>query len=107
MSRAASAHDGGASAMKPPQQTSAKGPGDPLMGAPLEDGTYRDGLPKDYDASYAKANASSDGRYRRTHARSGVTPVQPMQDERSHLHESGWERFKVAMRHGWERVTRH
>lgn len=108
VSRAASPHDSGASAMKPPQQTSSKGLGDPLMGTPLDDGTYRDRFPKDYDASYAKAGASSDGRrYRRTQARSGVTPVQPMPDERHRLHESGWERFKVAVRHGWERVTRH
>lgn len=74
--------------------------GDPLMGTPLDDETRRDDFPKDYDTRYAKSGAP-DGQ----HARGYV--VGRGQGQRDRRHESGWERFKGAVRHGWERVTRH
>jgi hypothetical protein len=85
------------------QQTSAKGlVGDPVMGTPLDDEISRDESPKDYDADDMKTGAP-DGLYRRAY----LPRTTPLYDERNRRQASGWDRFKAAVRHGWERVTRH
>lgn len=116
-SRAASPPDASTGAAKV-QQTSGTGlVGDPLMATPLEDDPYDDELRKDYDANYANSGASYD-EYRRAYTH-GTTLgqderyrgqdwqlIEPSAREHweSHYPESGWERFKAAVRHGWERV---
>ena len=91
--------------------------GDPIMGTPPEDLPYDDDFRRDYDARYADTGASYD-EYRRayTHGttlgqdeRYGAQDWQSVEDSaradwESRYPESGWERFKAAVRHGWERV---
>ncbi|MEX3936661.1 hypothetical protein AB4Y32_33640 [Paraburkholderia phymatum] len=102
------------------RQTSGTGlVGDPVMGTPLDDDHYDDEFRRDYDAHYADTGASYD-EYRRAYTH-GTTlgqderyrgqdwqQVEPSAREHweSHYPESGWERFKAAVRHGWERVTK-
>ncbi|MGT2477700.1 hypothetical protein [Paraburkholderia terrae] len=91
--------------------------GDPIMGTPLEEFPYDDEFRTEYDARYANTGSSYD-EYRRAYTH-GTTlgqderyaaqdwqSVEPgaREDWESRYPESGWERFKVAVRHGWERV---
>ncbi|WP_232071701.1 hypothetical protein [Paraburkholderia pallida] len=92
--------------------------GDPVMGTPLDDDDLYDSeFRKDYDAHYANTGVSYD-EYRRADAH-GATfgqderyrgydwqQVEPSarKDWESRYPASGWERFKAAVHHGWERV---
>ncbi|MBP0595409.1 hypothetical protein J8I87_38345 [Paraburkholderia sp. LEh10] len=92
---------------------------DPVKGAMLDDGPLDDEFRKDYDAHYANTGASYD-EYRRAYTHGATLGederyrgydwqgVEPSARENweSRYPESGWERFKAAVRHGWERVTR-
>ncbi|SFU23950.1 hypothetical protein [Paraburkholderia aspalathi] len=93
---------------------------DPVTDNPLDGDPYDDEFRKDYEAHYANTGASYD-EYRRAYTHGATLG----QDERyrgqdwqliepgarehweSHYPESGWERFKAAVRQGWERVTGH
>ncbi|MCP3726435.1 hypothetical protein M3I53_25455 [Paraburkholderia sp. CNPSo 3272] len=101
-------------------QTSARGlVGDPVMGTPLDDRSYETEVRKDYDANYADSGMSyeeycaayehgttlgQDERYR-GHDWQGIEPS-AREDWESRYPEDGWERFKAAVRHGWERMKR-
>ncbi|RZF25818.1 hypothetical protein EVC45_31560 [Paraburkholderia sp. UYCP14C] len=92
----------------------------PVIGSPLDDDPYDDEFRRDYDDHYAHTGGSYD-EYRRAYTHGATLG----QDERyraqdwtsiessarddweSRYPESGWERFKAAVRHGWERVTGH
>ncbi|WP_042270596.1 hypothetical protein [Paraburkholderia heleia] len=92
--------------------------GDPGLGGQHDDPQpYDNDFRKDYDAHYANTGASFD-EYRRAYSHGATLG----RDERyrgtdwqgveanaranweSRYPESGWERFKTAVRHGWERV---
>jgi hypothetical protein len=94
--------------------------GDPGLGNPQDEAVADDSdFRKDFDAHYANSGASYD-EYRRAYSHGATLG----RDERfrgadwqgveasaranweSRYPESGWERFKTAVRHGWERVTR-
>ncbi|SEJ14633.1 hypothetical protein [Paraburkholderia diazotrophica] len=121
-SRAAAPSDSSAgTAGAKAQQTSGTGlVGDPVMGTPLDDDPYDDEFRKDYDAHYANTGGSYD-EYRRAYTHGATLgqderyrmqdwqQVEPSAREHweSRYPESGWERFKAAVRHGWERVTGH
>ena len=101
-----------------PERTSGTGLlGDPITGTPLDD-PYDDEYREDYDAHYANTGASydeyqraythgatlgKDERYR-GHDWQGVE-ANARENWESRYPESGWERFKAAVRHGWDRVT--
>jgi hypothetical protein len=119
-SRASSQPDDSKNVAKTPQTSETGLVGDPVMGTPLEDDPYDDAFRRDYDARYANTGASYD-EYRRAYTH-GVTlgqderyraqdwqQVEPSarEDWESRYPESGWERFKAAVLHGWERVTGH
>jgi hypothetical protein len=94
--------------------------GDPGLGS-AQDDAYPDEneFRKDYDAHYANTGASYD-EFRRAYSHGATLG----RDERfrgadwqgveasaranweARYPESGWERFKTAVKHGWERVTR-
>jgi hypothetical protein len=94
--------------------------GDPGLGS-AQDDAYPDEneFRKDYDAHYASTGASYD-EFRRAYSHGATLG----RDERfrgadwqgveasaranweARYPESGWERFKTAVKHGWERVTR-
>jgi hypothetical protein len=93
--------------------------GDPILGTPRDaDGSHDDEFRRDYDSRYANSGAPYDD-YRRAYAHGATLgsderysgqewqDVEPSVREHweSHYPESGWERFKAAVRHGWERVT--
>lgn len=92
---------------------------DPIFGAPLDDDEpYDDEFRRGYDKRFAKSGASYDET-----RRPSTYPTTPGQDERyrgresnpvggssrdnwePHYTDNAWERFKSAVRHGWERVT--
>jgi hypothetical protein len=117
-SHTAQAHDGNPAASKAQRPTGFMG--DPGLGTPQGDASQYDSeFRKDYDAHYANTGASFDV-YRRAYSHGATLG----RDERyrgadwagveasaranweSRYPESGWERFKTAVRHGWERVTR-
>lgn len=103
-----------------PQYTPGTGyAGDPGMDTAFsDDSAYDEEFRRDYDSRYANADAPYDD-YRRAY----VHGVSVAQDERNRgrdwsqvepharehwetrYPESAWERFKAAVRHGWERVT--
>ncbi|MEM5435982.1 hypothetical protein [Paraburkholderia diazotrophica] len=118
---AASSDSSAGSAGAKAQQTSGTGlVGDPVMGTPLDDEPDEDEFRKDYDAHYANTGGSYD-EYRRAYTHGATLgqderyrmqdwqQVEPSAREHweSRYPESGWERFKAAVRHGWERVTGH
>ena len=92
--------------------------GDPGLDTFTDDSSYDEEFRRDYDSRYANADAPYDD-YRRAYTH-GVSVAR---DERNrgrdwreveasarqhweaHYPESAWERFKAAVRHGWERVT--
>jgi hypothetical protein len=93
--------------------------GDPLLGTPLEeDGSYDEEFRRDYDSRYAQSGTPYD-EYRRAYTHGATLgkderyrgsdwqKVEPGAREHweSHYPESAWDRFKAAVRHGWERVT--
>lgn len=99
--------------------TSEKGlMGNPVIGTHFDDASHDSEFREDYDAHYANTGASYD-EYRRAYTHGATLG----QDERyrgrdwqgvessarenweSRYPESGWERFKAAVRHGWDRVT--
>lgn len=92
--------------------------GDPIMGMPLsDDASYEDGLRRDrqtraesgaaeeeYQRAYTHgATLRQDERYRAREWQE-VEPSARAQWE-SRYPESAWERFKAAVRHGWERIN--
>jgi hypothetical protein len=110
--------DDAADASTPVQATGTGYAGDPGMDALADDSSYDEEFRRDYDSRYANTNAPYDDYHRAyTH---GATFAN---DERyrgrewpdveasarehweSRYPESTWERFKAAVRHGWERVT--
>ncbi|WNC94827.1 hypothetical protein RI103_33390 [Paraburkholderia sp. FT54] len=90
----------------------------PAIAAPPDDAYGDNEFREDYDTNYANTGASYD-EYRRAYTHGATLG----QDERhrgrdwqavessarenweSRYPESGWERFKAAVRHGWDRVT--
>jgi hypothetical protein len=119
-SHTAQAPDGDSAASKAQRPSGTGFMGDPGLGNPQDDAYPYDGdFKKDYDAHYANTGASYD-EYRRAYSHGATLG----RDERyrgadwqgveasaranweSRYPESGWERFKTAVRHGWERVTR-
>jgi len=111
--------DDTASVPEPRPTTSTGYAGDPGMDTSFaDDSAYDEEFRRDYDSRYANADAPYDD-YRRAYTH-GVSVAQ---DERNrgrewtevepHAREhwearypdSAWERFKAAVRHGWERVT--
>ncbi|NRO98512.1 hypothetical protein GWC77_21545 [Paraburkholderia sp. NMBU_R16] len=93
--------------------------GDPGMDTPFsDDSEYDEEFRRDYDSRYANADAPYDD-YRRAY----IHGMSVAQDEQNHgrdwsqveaharkhwetrYPESAWERFKAAVRHGWERMT--
>jgi hypothetical protein len=111
--------DDAADAPRPEQASSAGYAGDPGMDTPfIDESPYDEEFRRDYDSRYANADAPYDD-YRRAYTH-GVSVAQ---DERhrgrdwsevepsarehweARYPDSAWERFKAAVRHGWERVT--
>lgn len=94
--------------------------GDPVIAPPPDDDPYDVDFRKDYDDHYANTGGSYD-EYHRAYTHGATlgqderyraqdwNAVEPSarEDWESHYPESGWERFKAAVRHGWERVTGH
>ena len=92
--------------------------GDPVTGTPMDDAQYVDELREEYDAQYASTGASYD-EYQRAYAHGATlgkderyrghdwqgVEASAREDWESRYPESGWERFKAAVRHGWDRVT--
>ena len=92
--------------------------GDPVAGIPMDDTPYVDELREEYDAHYASTGASYD-EYQRAYAHGATlgkderyrghdwqgVEANAREDWESRYPESGWERFKAAVRHGWDRVT--
>jgi hypothetical protein len=93
--------------------------GDPLLGTPLgDDGAYDDEFRRDYDSRYSESGTPYD-EYQRAYTHGATLgnderyrgsdwqKVEPSAREHweSHYPESAWDRFKAAVRHGWERVT--
>lgn len=88
------------------------------MGDPLDNAPYDNEFREDYDSHYADTGASYD-EYRRAYTHGAKLgqdeqyrghdwqQVEPSARENweSRYPESGWERFKAAVRHGWDRVT--
>jgi hypothetical protein len=116
----AQASDGNPAASKAERPQGTGFMGDPGLGTAHEDAyQYDSELRKEYDAHFAKTGASYD-EYRRAYSHGATLG----RDERyrgadwqgveasaranweARYPESGWERFKMAVRHGWERVTR-
>ncbi|MCP3716253.1 hypothetical protein [Paraburkholderia sp. CNPSo 3281] len=114
----AQAHDGNAAASNAQRPSGTGFMGDPGLGSQHDDQQpYDNEFRKDYDAHYANTGASYD-EYRRAYSHGATLG----RDERfrgadwqgveasaranweSRYPESGWERFKTAVRHGWERV---
>lgn len=87
---------------------------------PLDYGEYDEDFRRDYDSRYANEGAPYED-YRRayqhgaTAGRDEQARAQNWPDVEDQVRqrwetsypESGWERFKAAVRHGWERVTGH
>ena len=84
----------------------------------FDDSSYDEEFRRDYDSRYANADAPYDD-YRRAYTH-GVSVAQDERNRgrdwteveakaRAHWEarypDSAWERFKAAVRHGWERVT--
>jgi hypothetical protein len=92
--------------------------GEPVTGTPLDDAPYDDEFREDYDAHYANTGASYD-EYQRAYTHGATlgkddrfrghdwqrVEANAREDWESRYPESGWERFKAAVRHGWDRVT--
>lgn len=91
--------------------------GDPGMEELGDDGSYEDEFRRDYDSRYANTNAPYDDYHRAyTHGASFANDERfrgrewPEVEAHAREHwesrypESAWERFKAAVRHGWERV---
>ncbi|MEX3980836.1 hypothetical protein AB4Y45_17875 [Paraburkholderia sp. EG287A] len=114
----AQAHDGNAAASNAQRPSGTGFMGDPGLGGQHDDQQpYDNEFRKDYDAHYANTGASFD-EYRRAYSHGATLG----RDERfrgadwqgveasaranweSRYPESGWERFKTAVKHGWERV---
>jgi len=114
----AQAPDGHAAASNAQRPSGTGFMGDPGLGTHQDDqNPYDKEFRKDYDAHYADTGASYD-EYRRAYSHGATLG----RDERfrgadwqgveasaranweSRYPESGWERFKTAVRHGWERV---
>lgn len=112
------AHDANAAASNAQRPSGTGFMGDPGLGGQHDDQQpYDNEFRKDYDAHYANTGASFD-EYRRAYSHGATLG----RDERfrgsdwqgveasaranweSRYPESGWERFKTAVRHGWERV---
>jgi hypothetical protein len=103
-----------------PQYTPGAGyAGDPGMDTSFsEDSSYDEEFRRDYDSRYANADAPYDD-YRRAYVHGmsvahdernrgrDWSQVEPHAREHweTRYPESAWERFKAAVRHGWERVT--
>lgn len=103
-----------------PQYTPGAGyAGDPGMDTSFsDDSAYDEEFRRDYDSRYANADAPYDD-YRRAYIHGmsvahdernrGRDWSQVEANARKHWEtrypESAWERFKAAVRHGWERVT--
>ena len=93
--------------------------GDRVTGTPLNDDPDDNEFRRDYDAHYANTGAPYD-EYRRAYTHGATLgqderyrgfdwqQVEPnaREDWESRYPDSGWERFKAAVRHGWERVIR-
>lgn len=108
-----------ASALRRGESADAQEVGDPLQSpAPWDEyGVHEDEFRRDYDARYANTGAPYED-YQRAYQHGATVG----RDERyrdhdwpdaeadvrkhweTHYPESGWERFKAAVRHGWERV---
>ncbi|MCP3727700.1 hypothetical protein M3I53_32035 [Paraburkholderia sp. CNPSo 3272] len=114
----AQAHDANTAASNAQRPSGTGFMGDPGLGSQHDDQQpYDSEFRKDYDAHYANTGASYD-EYRRAYSHGATLG----RDERfrgadwqgveasaranweSRYPESGWERFKTAVRHGWERV---
>jgi hypothetical protein len=93
---------------------------EPLTKAPPSDETasYCDDSCADYDRQYADDNLRNDGRVqdqRATGAHDERYRLGDWEDAEEQAPEewergfpgNGWERFKAAVRHGWDRVTGH
>ncbi|HEX7912542.1 MAG TPA: hypothetical protein VF534_31245, partial [Paraburkholderia sp.] len=117
-SRAAYSPDDHMSGIRAEPTSGTSHVGDPVVGTPQDDAPYDDKFREDYDVHYANTGASYD-EYRRAythgatlgqderyrgHDWQGVEPI-ARENWESHYPESGWERFKAAVRHGWDRVT--
>lgn len=111
--------DDAANVPEPEQAPGAGYAGDPGMDTPFsDDSSYEEEFRRDYDSRYANADAPYDD-YRRAYTH-GVSVAQderhrgrdwPQVEASAREHwearypDSAWERFKAAVRHGWERVT--
>ncbi|MCP3707081.1 hypothetical protein M3I54_08800 [Paraburkholderia sp. CNPSo 3274] len=112
--------DGKSAASNAQRQSGTGFMGDPGLGTQQGDAyPYDSEFRKDYDAHYANTGGSYD-EYRRAYSHGATLG----RDERyrgadwqgveasaranweSRYPESGWERFKTAVKHGWERVRR-
>ncbi|MFM0631080.1 hypothetical protein [Paraburkholderia xenovorans] len=92
--------------------------GEPDTATPVDDTPYDAEFRADYDAHYANTGASYD-EYQRAYSHGATlgnderyrghdwqrVETNARENWQSRYPESGWERFKAAVRHGWDRVT--